>query len=304
MDISVIEEECGIGRDTSDIVLENITRLVKSRTDAENSEIFQFLLTSVKDTGLLTSIIKMSELPHTSQILSTLLDILLLKNEYNDSSEELINVRATCAKVIAEFKDTSAVGTLLYCLNNKNENYKIRLVCADALGRIGDKYAVKPLINVVQDENEKSVYVQESATFALGILGDSDAIDPLISIMEAKQGLIGKFSFLKERIVEALGKLNSNNRKVLKVLSNALYDSSSMVRINAIEALMNSDYEEAFDLIKKSLQDEDDEVKRNALVALYNLRGRDVLDEVISLPGYSDYLKSEAKALLDEYEDS
>ncbi len=303
VDISVIEEECGIGKDALDTVLENITRLVKDRTDVEKADFFQCLLASIKDVELLTRIIKMPELPHSNKILSALLDILLLRNQSFDNSDELINLRVLCAKVIAMFKDTSAVGTLLYCLNNKDENYKVRLACADALGRIGDKYAVKPLINVVQDEDEKSVYVQESATFALGILGDSDAIDPLISIMEAKQGLIGKFSFLKERIVEALGKLNSNNRKVLKVLSNALYDSSPMVRINAIEALMNSDYEEAFDLIKKSLQDEDNEVKRNALIALYNMRGRDILEEVVSLPGYSDYLKEEAKALLDEYED-
>ena len=232
-----------------------------------------------------------------------LLDILLLKNMEEGYSDELINARVLCAKIIAGYKDTSALGTLLYCLNNKNENYKVRLACADALGRIGDRYAVKPLIDVVKDEEEKSVYVQESATFALGMLGDSDAIDPLISIMEAKQGLIGKFSFLKERIVEALGKLNSNNKKVLKVLKNALMDSSPMVRINAIEALMNSDYENASELIRTALKDEDDEVKRNALIALYNIEGRDILEEVISLPVYSDFLKNEAQNMLDEYED-
>ena len=158
--------------------------------------------------------------------MSKLLDILLLKTVDNTDADNLINTRVLCAKAIANYKDTSTVGALLYCLNNKGENYKIRLACADALGRIGDKYAVESLIDVVKDEEEKSVYVKESATFALGLLGDVSAIDPLVSIMEAKQGLLGKFSFLKERIVEALGKLNINNSKVLKVLKNALYDSS------------------------------------------------------------------------------
>ena len=43
-------------------------------------------------------------------------------------------------------------------------------------------------------------------------------------------------------------------------------------------------------------------VKKNALIALYNLKGRDVLDEVIALPIYSEYIKAEAQELIDEYE--
>lgn len=303
LDFSVKLEQCGVGVDSTAVVLNKISDIERELPDAEKLEFLVYILNHINDGELLVEILKKDIIRKNPQILPTLIDILLLKNHRDESSDELINARAMCAKIIADYKDTSAVGSLLYCLNNKNENYKVRLACADALGRIGDRFAVKPLINVVQDEDEKSVYVQESATFALGMLGDSDAIDPLISIMEAKQGLMGKFSFLKERIVEALGKLNSNNRKVLKVLKAALMDSSPMVRINAIEAIMNSDYDEAFDLIKNSLQDEDDEVKRNALIALYNIRGRDILEEVISLPGYCNYLKEEAKALLDEYED-
>ncbi len=80
-------------------------------------------------------------------------------------------------------------------MNNKHEHYKVRLACADALGRIGDKYAVKPLIDLVEDEEEKSVYLKESATFALGLLGDTSAIDPLVAILESKQGFLDKFTF-------------------------------------------------------------------------------------------------------------
>ena len=168
--------------------------------------------------------------------------------------------------------------------------------------RIGDKYAVAPLISILEDDEEQSVYVKESATFALGLIGDTSAIDPLVAIMEAKQGLWGKFSFLKEKVVEALGRLNLNNDKVLKVLKLSLMDSSSMVRINAIEALMNSDYEEGPELIRKALQDEDAEVQINALIALYNIQGRDILEEVVSLPGYSESLKEQAREMIEEYE--
>ena len=80
-------------------------------------------------------------------------------------------------------------------------------------------------------------------------------------------------------------------------------DSSPMVRINAIEAIMNSDDEDAVELLKPCLNDDDDEVKKNALIAIYNLIGRDILDEVIDLPIYTEYLKNEAKELIFEYEE-
>lgn len=303
LNFSVILENCGLEKEPPQAVLKNISAIEKEYSESELVLLYEYILANVQNAEILSGVIKLTDSHRDKAILSKLLDILLLKNFETEDADSLINVRSLCAKAIANYKDTSTVGALLYCLNNKGENYKIRLACADALGRIGDRFAVEPLIDVVQDEDEKSVYVKESATFALGLLGDASAIDPLISIMEAKQGLLGKFSFLKERIVEALGKLNINNRKVLKVLKSALMDSSAMVRINAIEALMNSEYDEASDLIRAALKDEDEEVRKNALIALYNLMGRDILDEVISLPGYDNFLKEEAKQLIEEYED-
>ena len=209
-----------------------------------------------------------------------------------------------CAKAIANQKNTDVVSSLLYCLNNKDEHYKVRLACADALGRIGDRFAVAPLIEVVKDEDEKSVYLRESAVSALGLLGDTRALDPLVSILETKQGILNKFTFLKERAIEALIKMGfGDNERVYKALKDSLSDESAQVRINAIEALMDSDNPKAFDTIKSCLiNDSDEEVKKNALIALYNLSDRTILDEVIASSSYSDNLKMEAVAILDEYE--
>lgn len=297
-------QECGVGKDTSQAVIKKIANLEEFYSAEELVQIYNYFLVQIKEPEILISIIKMLDAYKNSETLSILLDILLLRNIDFDDADNLINIRVIAAKAISNYKDTSTVGALLYCLNNKKENYKIRLACADALGRIGDKLAVESLIDVVKDDDEKSIYVKESATFALGLLGDTSAIDPLVSIMEAKQGIWDKFSFLKEKIIEALGKLNINNNKVLRVLKNSLIDSSPMVRINAIEALMNSEYEEASSLIRTALKDEDTEVQRNALIALYNLEGRDILDEVISLPSYSEFLKNEAQELINEYEEN
>lgn len=304
LDFSVILKKCGLNVYSPSIVLKNIEAKGKDLTENQMANFCLFILNNIDELEIIEGVIRISDNYRDKNILSRLIEILLLRNFSISDSEDLVNLRVLCAKAIANYKDNSALGALLYCLNNKEENYKLRLACADALGRIGDRYAVEPLIRVVNDEDEKSVYVKESATFALGLIGDVSAIDPLVSIMEAKQGLLGKFSFLKEKIVEALGKLNINNDKVLKVLNSALYDSSPMVRINAIEALMNSDYPNASNLIRKALNDEDDEVKRNALIALYNLDGRDILDEIISLPGYCKFLKDEATKIIDEYEEA
>lgn len=305
IDVDLIISECGVDSiDNRDVVIRNIVNLENKYEKYELLQIYNQLLVSVKEPKILMNVITCADKYRDSSTLGPLADLLLTRNNIDEhmDSEDLINLRVLCAKAISNYKDTSVVGVLLYCLNNKNEHYKVRLACADALGKIGDKYAVAPLIDLMQDEEEKSVYLKESAVSALGAIGDMRAIDPLVSILEAKQGFLDKFSFLKERVIEALGKLNLDNHKVLKALKKSLLDSSSMVRINAIEAIMNSDSEEAPELIKECLKDEDDEVKKNALIAMYNLEGRDILDEVLLSEEYSDYLKEEAQNLLTEYE--
>ena len=306
LDLEFILQSCGIGTDVDEeVLISNLINLSDNYTDEELIQIYNYLMGKFYNPKVLMQLIRLSDKYRDKSTLSVLCDLLLMRINLENTpydTDDLTNVRVMCAKAIANIKDTSVVGTLLYCLNNKDENYKVRLACADALGKIGDKYATAPLIELIQDEEEKSVYLKESAVSALGILGDDMAIDPLVSILEAKQGLLDIFSFLKERVIEALGKLNTNNRKVIKAFKNSLFDVSPMVRINAIEAIMNSGEDDAYETIKPCLNDDDDEVKKNALIALYNLGGRDILDEVISIPSYSDYLKREAQEIIDEYE--
>ena len=305
LDLDLIKQTCGIGSEiNAEVLIQNLINLSDNYTDEELVQIYNYLMGKVYNPKVLMQLIRLSDKYRSTSSLGVLVDLLLMRINLENAPydfDDLINVRVMCAKAIANIKDTSVVGSLLYCLNNKNENYKVRLACADALGKIGDKYAVAPLIDLMQDEEEKSVYLKESAVSALGILGDSRAVDPLVSILEAKQGFLDKFSFLKERVIEALGKLNINSSKINKALKQSLYDVSPMVRINAIEAIMNSD-EDAADTIRPCLNDDDKEVKKNALIALYNLEGRDILDEVIANSEYSDDLKTEAMNLIETYE--
>lgn len=308
LDFKLIADNCCLysNVDTS-IIISKIDELKDTYNEKDLVAIYNYMLSNTQNPDLIMYLIHCVDVYRDSSSLEVLVDMLLLKNgNYQDSTtkEKFVNVRAMCAKAIANQKNTDVVSSLLYCLNNKDEHYKVRLACADALGRIGDRFAVAPLIDVVKDEDEKSVYLRESAASALGLLGDARALDPLVSILETKQGILDKFTFLKERAIEALIKMGfADNERVYKALKNSLADESAQVRINAIEALMNSENPKAYDTIKKCLdEDKDEEVKKNALIALYNMSDRSILDEVIKSDKYSDSLKMEAVAILDEYE--
>ncbi len=308
LDFKLIADNCCLysNVDTS-IIISKIDELKDTYNEKDLVAIYNYMLSNTQNPDLIMYLIHCVDVYRDSSSLEVLVDILLLKNgNYQDSitKEKFVNVRAMCAKAIANQKNTDVVSSLLYCLNNKDEHYKVRLACADALGRIGDRFAVAPLIDVVKDEDEKSVYLRESAASALGLLGDARALDPLVSILETKQGILDKFTFLKERAIEALIKMGfADNERVYKALKNSLADESAQVRINAIEALMDSENPKAYDTIKKCLdEDKDEEVKKNALIALYNMSDRSILDEVIKSDKYSDSLKMEAVAILDEYE--
>lgn len=309
IDFELLANDCKLF-DSSDtnFTIEKINSLEDLYDKESLIQIYNYFLTNSKNPEVLMHLIRCTDKFRDKSTLSILLDLLLMKNIDNEISahekEMFTNTRVLCAKAISNYKDTSSVTPLLYCLNNKDENYKIRLACADALGKIGDRYAVAPLIEVVKDEEEKSVYLRESAASALGMLGDLRAVDPLVSILETQKGIWDKFTFLKERVIEALGKLRLNdNERVFNALKNSLIDESPQIRINAIEAIMDSENPQAEETIRTCLADKDDEVKKNALIALYNMIGREILDEVVNEPSYPDILKIEAVSMIEEYEE-
>ncbi len=216
LDFAAIMEKCGL------VELKNISRSIRKIITLEKHYsrdelvlIYNYILCNVKQSEILMHTIRCADKIRDNSTLDALLDILLMKNNFECTQEEkdnFISVRAMSAKAIANLKNTAAVTPLLYCLNNKEENYKIRLACADALGKLGDRYAVAPLIEVVTDQNERSVYVKESAACALGLIGDVRAVEPLVNILNSSKGILNRFSFLKERVIEALGKLKRPRR--------------------------------------------------------------------------------------------
>lgn len=257
--------------------------------------IFNYILENKQDSKMLSCVLREIKNYKYRQNFTSLLNF--IKNTHDD------DLKALAIKTICVFKDSSVAPVLLECLQDKNVNYRVRFSAADALGKIGGKNAFEALTYVVCDEEEKSAYVKESAVVALGNLGDNRAIDVFSSILSSKQIFLDKFTCLKERVVEAISKLDtSKDNRAFEILKSSLLDASSQVRINSIEALMNLEHKESFQLIyERLINDESFEVKKNALIALYNLSDRKILDDVIN-GDFQISLKAVAQEILDEYE--
>ena len=280
----------------------NLIDDLKKRFPHENFKaIIVYIFQNSQDIDVLNKILRYVNLSKLQEFLPYLITFISSENW----NENFLSLKVIAIKTIANYKDKSAVPALLYCLNDKNSNYKIRLACADALGKIGDKNAFETLTNIVYDEKEKSTYVKESAVNALGMLGDNRAIDVFDSIMSTKQMFLDKFIYLKERIVEAIGNLEiENNSKAIEILKKSITDPSDSLRISSIEAIMNSNIKESYDLIYDRLQNDVSlEVKENALIALYNISDKAILEEVLN-NDYCEELKKLARKILEEYEEN
>ena len=307
INLSELAKTCHIGTENSrETKLQAINSLADKYSDEDLTLAYIHFFNLETDFEVQKYLIKLIDKIKHPKSFDFYIGILMMKNDIQhrfESEEKLTQLRVLSIKALANLKNMEAVSLLLYCLNTKDENYKVRLACAEALGKIGDKYAVMPLINVISDEDEKSVYVKEGAVKALGMIGDERAVDTFVNILETKRGLIDKFTYLKERVIESLSKININpSAKVIKALKTSLMDASAQVRIGAIAALMEFDHPESVELIKSTLFDDDPEVVENAVVALYNLSGPDVLFEISSDEKYPAVAKAKAEEIFAEYE--
>lgn len=285
-----------------------LDRLKKSYSPNEFVEILNIILDKSRDTFITKAILnEIYKLQNIASI-QPLMDFILSKEETSFTKGldiyDFASLKVLAIKTLAIYKNKIAVPALLYSLNGKGENYKVRLAAAEALGNIGDNNAVDSLINIVKDEEEKSVYVRESAATALGMIGDMRAIEPFLSILESKRSFADKFTFLKERVLEALGKLSfSSDKRIVNAFEEALYDPSAQIRLNALEGISNSNCTAMFDEVKRLLDDDDEEVAKGAVVTLYNLSDKRILDEIINNPKAKKCCKDQAQEIIQEYEE-
>lgn len=301
--LSRLAEEFQLGQDLNpDEQIKRLSDLEKLPRD-EVLDVFNFFITQENNPKILHYLVKTLGKYNDESSTIGLIDLLLLKGkdlQYCRSSDDYLKLRCLITNILANLKNNSAVMPLLYVLNNKDENYKLRLSSAEALGKIGDKYAVLPLIDIVSNEEEKSIYLRESAAKALGMLSDIRAVDPLIRILESKKGLIDKFTFLKERVIEAISQIGDRDEKTIRALSNALLDESPYVRLSAVEALSELSDDRVFGLIEPMIRDEEEDVARSAINALYNIAGKNYILHLLAKPDLPGWCKDEIETILQE----
>lgn len=259
--------------------------------------ILNYFITLETNIEVLTYLVKLAG-KYQNQLTLDILSDMLLTDKF-EKNELTTKLKCEIVTTLGRSENTNMVLPILYVLNNKTENYKIRLACADALGKIGSSYAVTPLIDVVMDNEEKSMYLRESAAKALGMLGDIRAIEPLANILESRNGLFDKFTFLKERIIETLGRLGQyGDYTSIRALKNALEDESEYVRISAIEALSEIDDDRVIPIIEKMLDDENEEVAKAAVFSLYEIMGTEYIENLLNKENLQECCKEEINDIL------
>jgi len=288
-----------IGKEeSSDIVIGNLKK-IKDFDRKEAVDLLNYFAGIESNPNTLLYIVKELEKYKDNNSIPVLIEILTAFR----GEDQFLKVRCTTANALGNFKDENAIVPLMYIMNDREENYRLRLGAAEALGKLGNGQAVMPLIKILSDDEEKSVYLKESATKALGMLGDERAVEPLISVLDIQQDIIDKFTFLREKAVEALGKLNFKKDKRVKALKKVLYDKSPHVRASAIEALCETEDEGVVELIAPMLYDENESVAKTAIFALYNIEGREYLMDLLMREDLPTTCRLEIEEILEEDND-
>jgi HEAT repeat protein len=193
-----------------------------------------------------------------------------------------LRLRITVAQALGRMEDQRAVLPLISLLNEPGENYRLRLAIAESLGRLGDQQALTPLVDLVNNDDENSQYLKESAVKALGMLGDIRALEPLLDMFESKKGWLNKFSFVKEQLIEAIGKIGGpSHNRAQEALFQALQDRGQYIRLAAVESLAEVGDEKAIPHLINTLFDKSEDVAFAAANSLFHIGGERLIREIL-----------------------
>ena len=152
------------------------------------------------------------------------------KSLNNFTVEELINslkdkdwnIRMNAAKTLVETGE-SAVEKLIDSL--KDKNWQVRWYITEILGEIGDVRGIKPLIKLLNDENNG---VQSNSVIALVKIG-KPRVEILIDNLNSKEWHI------REHVAEILGEIG--DKRGVEPLKNLINDENDDVRSSVKVAL-------------------------------------------------------------------
>lgn len=86
-------------------------------------------------------------------------------------------IRAQVAKTLGDVRYQSATEALLPLL--KDESLRVQFFATEALGRIQDKTAIQPIVDMLEANDDKDVYLRHAGAIALARIGDVNAVSQL-----------------------------------------------------------------------------------------------------------------------------
>jgi HEAT repeat protein len=219
------------------------------------------------------------------------------------SDDHRLNVRRAAIMALGQIGEQRVIPYVMKILNNRRENYRLRLAAAECLGKLGDPKATTPLVDILTDERENSLYLKESAAKALGMLGDIRALESLIDVLDSKQGFKDKFNFLKEQVIEAIGSIGQNlsgrkNNRALDSLFAALNDEAPSIRLAAIQAIEQLGDTDCLPFIHPILFDVEFDIACAAASCLYNLGGEDAIRRALQDDNLPHVIRDELEAYI------
>ena len=161
----------------------------------------------------------------------------------------------------------------------------IKLVVIDALGQIGDLRALEPLLNSLESDDK---WIRRAAATALEGMNDKRIIEPFMKhLLEKNEPDVE----VRRSSARALARMKP--KVAIKVLAEALKDSSLGVRLDAGQALGRIG-EPAIGILIKALRDPDSRVRDSAVAALGNIGVReDISSQAL------DSVRDQLKGVLD-----
>ncbi|NPE27830.1 HEAT repeat domain-containing protein [Methanococcoides sp. SA1] len=156
----------------------------------------------------------------------------------------------------------------------KDEDDNVRSHAIHSLGQIGDEKAVEPLIQVMNDENER-IDVRRHATSVLGQIGDGRAVKPLIQILESKDD--NSVRMVAIRALTGIG-----DGRAVEPLIQAMDDKNESVRNHAAYALVQFG-ESAVEPLIQLMNDENEtiEVRNHAAETLSRIKDGRVVEPFV-----------------------